>query len=390
MFNSIIIQFHPQQHTIGKLAECLLFYDEVNLLLHSKSLSFLLENIGIDELDELRNFGLNIFITTDYFGAVEMGQGSNISLLGLKNGDMHYRMIETAMKEFYNADKIFGRIRRRVVHYKDITQSYQPNPQALEELYNVILHSNFHKKVLYKELEKIGLENLYLNNKIEYSFITDSNNSYILKTNLNIEKLNRFIKAQGLESEFNFSQNSFLLTMVRAFSEMMIAAEKKSDLLTLASSSLIISNKIDDIIQKTNNNLNGLTDFQKIVLPQYKSIEEVINSREKNFRDLMKLLESAHKFKEWKKNIPSEKKFIEEYSKAISSKNQWIDKLPSKIARFLICESFGFTMDLLGANGIGTLSALGLSAFDSFIFDSLVQKWQPNQFVSTNLKNFVK
>ena len=45
MFDSITIHYIPKQHSIGKLAECLLFYDEVNIILRPNSLAHLLQNI---------------------------------------------------------------------------------------------------------------------------------------------------------------------------------------------------------------------------------------------------------------------------------------------------------------------------------------------------------
>lgn len=385
MFDSITIHYIPKQHSIGKLAECLLFYDEVNVILRPNSLAHLLQNIGINELDDLRAFGLNIYIATDYFAAMPIGSGTRIMLLQTPHADMHYRMIETAMKEYFQTDVITGKVRRRIIRYKDITQAFHFPKEALSELTNSTLNSNFYKKILFKEFDELGIEDLYLSNPIEYTF-ENYNNSYLLKSNLNINKLNELAKRKGLEYEFNFTQQGYLLSLVDAFSEMIIAANNKSDLLTSISSSLIISQKVFDIIQKTNKNLNTVTAFQKIILPESKNIETIINSKEKHFYDFIKLLEKAQKFKEWEKDIPAEKDFIEEYTKALSKSDKWVERLPIKIMRFMIFESLGATLDMLGTNG---LASLGLSSFDCFIIDKLLNRWKPNQFVSGDLKKFL-
>ena len=80
----------PKQHSIGKLAECLLFYDEVNIIFRPNSFAHLLQNIGINELDDLRAFGLKIYIATDYFAAMPIGSGTRIMLLQTPHTDMHY------------------------------------------------------------------------------------------------------------------------------------------------------------------------------------------------------------------------------------------------------------------------------------------------------------
>ena len=385
MFDSITIHYIPKQHSIGKLAECLLFYDEVNIILRPNSLAHLLQNIGINELDDLRAFGLKIYIATDYFAAMPIGSGTRIMLLQTPHTDMHYRMIEMAMKEYFQTDVIAGKVRRRIIRYKDITQAFNFPKEALAELTNSTLYCNFYKKVLYKEFDELGIEELYLSNSIDYTF-ENSNNCYLLKSNLNINELNALAKRKGLEYEFNFSQQGFLLSLVSAFSDMIIAANKNSDLLTSTSCSLILSQKLSDIIQKTNKNLNSVSAFQRIILPESKDIETIINSKEKPFYDFIKLLEKAQEFKKWKKEIPEEKNFIEEYTKAISKNSTWIERLPIKIMRFIIFESLGATLDMLGSNG---LASLGLSSFDSFIIDKLIKRWKPNQFISNNLRKFL-
>ena len=352
MFDSITIHYIPKQHSIGKLAECLLFYDEVNIILRPNSLAHLLQNIGINELDDLRAFGLKIYIATDYFAAMPIGSGTRIMLLQTPHTDMHYRMIEMAMKEYFQTDVIAGKVRRRIIRYKDITQAFNFPKEALAELTNSTLYCNFYKKVLYKEFDELGIEELYLSNSIEYTF-ENSNNCYLLKSNLNINELNALAKRKGLEYEFNFSQQGFLLSLVSAFSDMIIAANKNSDLLTSTSCSLILSQKLSDIIQKTNKNLNSVSAFQRIILPESKDIETII---------------------------------IEEYTKAISKNSTWIERLPIKIMRFIIFESLGATLDMLGSNG---LASLGLSSFDSFIIDKLIKRWKPNQFISNNLRKFL-
>lgn len=133
-------------------------------------------------------------------------------------------------------------------------------------------------------------------------------------------------------------------------------------------------------------NLNSVSAFQRIILPESKDIETIINSKEKPFYDFIKLLEKAQEFKKWKKEIPEEKNFIEEYTKAISKNSTWIERLPIKIMRFIIFESLGATLDMLGSNG---LASLGLSSFDSFIIDKLIKRWKPNQFISNNLRKFL-
>lgn len=58
---------------------------------------------------------------------------------------------------------------------------------------------------------------------------------------------------------------------------------------------------------KTNKNLNSVSAFQRIILPESKDIETIINSKEKPFYDFIKLLEKAQEFKNGKKRFPKKK-----------------------------------------------------------------------------------
>ena len=64
--------------------------------------------------------------------------------------------------------------------------------------------------------------------------------------------------------------------------------------------------------------------------------------------------------------------------------------MPTKTTRFLIFEGIGVTLDFMGAGGVGTAIATGLSAFDSFYLDKLMGGWKPNHFIDNNLKPLTK
>lgn len=147
--------------------------------------------------------------------------------------------------------------------------------------------------------------------------------------------------------------------------------------------------KFENIFDNAKINKEHISSFQKIALPNYKDIASVINSGEKTFGDLITLIEKAEKFKAWKKELNTEVDFIEEYSKAISDEG-WVNKLPSKLGRFVIFEGAGLLLDVFGAGGLGTAAAITISAADSFLLNSLVKKWKPNQFIKGEYKKFVK
>ena len=385
MFDSITIKQRSSDLSIGKLAECLLFYDNVNLIVGREHLVKLLRECGINEIDELTQRGLNLYFETEYFVDMKMPNGSNISQIALGNGDMHYRIIYNAMEEFYENSVSLGKLRRKVVKFKNISKQYMPDPDVLRELNFLSFNNNFPMKVLKKFLTEMGIGDV---NNLIFEYKDQGDGIYALYTNLNTDFLTNLSKLQGINS--NFEPGQFLLSIASALAAIRFAAEKKSHIYTNLSRSLIISEKVRDLIQKTNLDINTINKFQKYVFPQYKNIVDVIDSKEKTYSDLIKLLDKASKFKSWKREISSEKDFIEEYFKAISSENKWITTLPAKIARFIICEALGGAMDYFTQGSIiGTISATTISIFDSFILDSMRKNWKPDQFVNGDMMKFL-
>ena len=176
--------------------------------------------------------------------------------------------------------------------------------------------------------------------------------------------------------------NDFLL--VSTFSDMMLSADNDAELLTSTLSSVIMSERIGEMISKTKRDLDAIKQFEKIVQPRSRSISTILDGKEKSVRDFINLLDASYRFKQWKNEITSEKDFIEEYFVAISKENKWINNLPIKILRFILCQLPRFFP------GVGTLIGVSFSTLDTFFLERLVNnKWTPNQFVDNNLIPFM-
>ena len=60
----------------------------------------------------------------------------------------------------------------------------------------------------------------------------------------------------------------------------------------------------------------------------------------------------------------------------------WLEKLPSKTARFTMTTAVGVGLDLLGTGGIGTVAGIAAGVIDTFILDKIYHGWRPSMFVS--------
>ena len=106
-----------------------------------------------------------------------------------------------------------------------------------------------------------------------------------------------------------------------------------------------------------------------------KAISEAVNSRHRNFDDILKVAAAAKRFKEWIADKPDDASLRDEYARTVS-KLDWLDALPQKTLRWVI---FTLAGNMLGMfhPPIGALSSTILSASDGFLCDKLARGWKP-------------
>jgi hypothetical protein len=128
--------------------------------------------------------------------------------------------------------------------------------------------------------------------------------------------------------------------------------------------------------------------FQEMHLDHARTIREVMNSKERTFEEFLAVLDKAEKFKEWMAGRNPDQNLITEYYKA-STRESWLDKLPSKTARWVITTGLGAAVETLYPTGAAIAASQGVSLLDATMLDRLLKGWRPNQFVNKTLKPFV-
>lgn len=107
------------------------------------------------------------------------------------------------------------------------------------------------------------------------------------------------------------------------------------------------------------------------------------------FSSVVKLLDSADKFRHWLHTQPPDSSLLRAYYQE-TVKETWVEKLPAKSTRWSIFTGMGLGLDALGGGGLGTVAATALSAVDAFVLDKLIKGWKPHQFVENDLKALFK
>ena len=383
MFNTINIHFHSQQHTVGQLAECLLFYDQVNLVTSIDDMAKLITTIGFDELVELSHFGLRIITTDLTLGILPFPDLHNpyevrVSPLLLENEDLTHRYLSKSINAALHVSG--AELESHISKLRELTTLYTLSKEITNQIHQEAL-SPFAAQLLYKELESKGAGHLLLDGTLQYKF---SGNEESLKLETNMSDSFVAKEIERLQVKQILDHNSFLLNLATSMVFLHQSACFDGEMMTSTSEERTIALKLNSLKGFVNNGMHDFQIIQKLANPEYHSIAATIDQKRKTFRDLIQLLEKAQRFKEWKQVIPNEADFLAEYSKAVAIESKWKDKVFVKTGRWLITSTIG-TIPL-----VGTIAGPAASAIDTFVIDKIMKKWTPNQFLQTDVRDFVK
>jgi hypothetical protein len=129
--------------------------------------------------------------------------------------------------------------------------------------------------------------------------------------------------------------------------------------------------------------------FHEFAIGNASCIREAVNSGARNFSDVMRLLQSGEKFKDWIQGRPDDADLRREYCQSIS-RADWADTLPTKSIRWSIFAAANIALGLATTPTAGILGGLGLSILDSLLLDKIIKGWRPNQFIEGDLRTFVQ
>ena len=139
-----------------------------------------------------------------------------------------------------------------------------------------------------------------------------------------------------------------------------------------------------EFLRRRDANAEDIGLFHELVVPEFPTIREVINSGERSVGDFLKLLSEAEKFKKWLTKANPDIGLIQSYYKEVTKKS-WVETLPGKAIRFVVAAGAGFGAAAAG----GPAAGLGVGATNSFLLDRILKGWRPNRFIEGPYKKFV-
>jgi hypothetical protein len=162
------------------------------------------------------------------------------------------------------------------------------------------------------------------------------------------------------------------------------AAHYMAEPVTGALSSDIMKLKHFEFLRSRAANTEDIEMFHELVVPDFPTIREVLNSGEQSFDEFVKFLPQAKKFKGFLMGANPDVGLVKSYQNDVTRKS-WIETLPGKSVRFVVAAGTGLAASAV----VGPIGGVAVGVTNTFLLDRLLKGWRPNRFIQGPYKRFV-
>jgi hypothetical protein len=384
---------------LGLLAESMLFYNDIVLLLDRGSLIALIETLSPDIIVRLHDeFGLKLSYHREAFAVMSSlkdGVSSHrftdftmdgkppkfIRSVADEIGDVVERLRGANRETRKFAKSLIDRVSPHILSQKEKVGLIEAaNSDILDAAYSryaaAAAVSFFAPSVKFDDNWRFGASNYDRDN-----FAIDTNIDFSI---IDVE----YRKVPGQES--GSVNGAFIAShMFGARVESYFASSYMSGFVCDGLASQLMNRRFFDLVRRRNKDVIEIDLFQEKLIPEGKKLREAINAGEVSFVDALRVIGEARKFKRWLSERNPDETLLKAYFEEISRKS-WLQKLPGKAFRWITSAGLGAVASYAFSPIEGVMAGAGLGAIDAFLVDRLVKGWRPDQFVSGSLAKLIK
>lgn len=393
MFEKIILRRSESgpSLSLGELAEALLFYQNVHIVLDRGILVELVKSIGFDGVLSLlsRPNVSAVYIEeilgtmTNTYGVIQHHTFNSIFISGhgdlppFKGRKQRLEYSLTSIGYDKNASRRFVERFRRIVPFKSYSDDYYLTGgvinAATEDLNDPIFVHEAMRRIL---VESKGVNPLLGDFKFE---VMRNQSGFYIFTDIDFKSINE-IRKNNLEHLDDMTPAGLINEILIARADTALAAHYGGEFYTSNLTSQIIRLRYKEVLRRIGIEMEEIKQWQDITIPNTPSIKEVVNSQERSFSEFLKLLDKSQKFRDWVQSVNPDEKVVQAYLREVTSEG-WINSTPTKILRYVL----GCVID-----SFEPISGKLFSAADSLLVERIFKGWRPNHFVDDRLKPFVK
>jgi hypothetical protein len=384
-----------RQVDLGTIAETLFFYGKTHFLLDMSSIIALAKQLDRDVLLELFDRDIvSLSYIRDRFSVLTQGLPPVHDFAVIRFGGRQQKRVKNHREEIAEAlERELGKSRDTRTLAKAIgdrvdLHRFRGVPEGEKVIPNM-MRSDIEDAEFAQSAASTVLSHLVpgfnKQSNFEFRLMKTSEGNYLLMSNLDFEALNKEYHKIVSPTHSSVTTGHILALIQDARADTFFASYYLAEPVTSPISSDLMKLKHFEFLRRRHINAEDTSLFHEIVVPEFPSIKEVINSSERSMKEFMRLLDEAGKFKKWLIEASPDVGLIQSYYKEVTKKS-WVDKLPGKVIRFTVAASAGFAASLATGN---PAAGLGVSGANTFLADRLLKGWRPNRFVQGPYAHFV-
>jgi hypothetical protein len=212
------------------------------------------------------------------------------------------------------------------------------------------------------------------------------NEGFHVDTNIDFTSLNACYHKVVPAAHSTLTEAYILALLQGAYEATYFAGTLNSEIAVDPIEKVVQAKAVEAIVRRYTHSETQIESFVDLTLTDAHAIREAVNSGAVSFASVVKLLDSADKFRHWLREQPADAALLRAYYQE-TIKDSWAVKLPTKSTRWGIFTGLGLAVDVLVTGGLGTAAGLAVSAVDTFLADKLIKGWKPHQFVEGDLRS---
>ena len=390
MFEKVVLRRSEEgvPVTKGEIAEALLFYQSVHIIIDYASFRGLVTQLGMDLFLRLLALPSVTAVYTEEILSIYNDNNqflyAAIKFVGdQERGELHSRkkrlqfQIEKLGFDKKKALKYAERFLKLVSKHDLSSDHFVQNGitrSARAQLQDQSYINQCAQRIVANQLGCKDIDSsLFLN----VDFIENSER-FRVRSNIDFDFIT-FKSKRINPSAGDFNQAGLLSQILESHADLMLASHYGGDFFSSSVSSQLINIKFSHVTKRTDLNKNELASFKHVVLNDYPSVKEVIDSDRRSFSEFLELLEKSDRFKKWAVGVNPDVGVVSEYLKELSGQH-WLEKTPGKTLRYALGSTISVVAPFVG-------SALSLA--DTLLTDKLAIGWKPNHFVNKKIKPFL-
>jgi hypothetical protein len=341
MFDSICIRQtgfgNEPPLDLGLLAEALLFYQRVVLVLNRAVFMQLLEALGPD--------GFLRLTRSEYVECLYCNQFTEVSTedvagpterFFLAVAEMpHTAIDQLATEEFRRITGKSGRGRRLADKFLQHISDIRLDPTIPESATADALNPEYTARLVRDGLG-IMAPRYNLPQEVAFELEPLPERRMKLSTNLDFERVNRSWRF-GQDQQITAAH--LLDWVLKVHEEFAFAGHFASEMVSNPFSSSLLRTKTEDLLARERS-VAVQDALHHFMFEDARSVREAVNSGERSLLDALELSERGRRFRDWTSTVDVDEDLVREYLRACTAES-WIDQLATKAVRFLLVTGGG-------------------------------------------------